>query len=98
MPDRQDYLERLKTAVQKLHNCWAVHQYSVPVHEEFQGKTFWCNVEIFDLTGHPQAARCYAWSHRSGQNNEQERFVAVLEIPPVMDARTAVRVATEGKK
>ena len=32
------------------------------------------------------------WSHREGKNDEGERFVAVLEIPPVVSAETAVRV------
>jgi hypothetical protein len=36
----------------------------------------------------------YAWSHLDGQNDERTRFVAVLEIPPVVSAETAVRVQT----
>jgi len=47
---------------------------------------------FFDLTGHPEAKRAYAWSHLDGQNDERTRFVAVLEIPPVVSAETAVRV------
>jgi len=49
-------------------------------------------VEVFDLTGDPKAKRAYAWSHREGKNDEGERFVAVLEIRPVVSAETAVRV------
>jgi len=61
------------------------------------------DVEVFDLTGHPKAKRAYAWSHVHGKNDEGERFVAVLEIPPVESALTAVRVqivkdAKKGKK
>jgi hypothetical protein len=48
--------------------------------------------EVFDLTGHPKAKRCYAWSHLDGANDERTRFVAVLEIPPVDSAVSAVRV------
>ena len=48
--------------------------------------------EIFDLTGHPKAKRCYAWLDASGPHNEFMRFVAVLEIPPVDSAVTAVRL------
>ncbi len=33
-----------------------------------------------------------AWSHLDGAKDERERFVAVLEIPPVVSAETAVRV------
>jgi hypothetical protein len=33
-----------------------------------------------------------AWSHLEGKNDEGERFVAVLEIPPVDSAKKAVQV------
>jgi len=50
------------------------------------------DVEVFDLTDHPKAKRAYAWSHIDGKDDQDERFVAVLEIPPVKSAETAVRV------
>ncbi len=50
-------------------------------------------VEVFDIPKHSKAPRCYAWSHRQGHNDADERFVTVLEIPPVKDAHTAVQVA-----
>jgi len=91
--NNQEYIERLKLAVEQLHNCSAIYVSTVPVHEKFDGKTVWQGeVEIFDLTGHPKAKRCYAWSHLEGEDDEDERFVAVLEIPPVDSAVTAVRV------
>jgi hypothetical protein len=63
------------------------------VHEVFQGKTIWKgDVEVFNLTGHPKAKRCYAWSHLDGENDARTRFVAVLEIRPVDSARRAVQV------
>jgi hypothetical protein len=63
------------------------------VHEVFQGKTVWeGDVEVFDLHGHAKAKRAYAWSHLDGKHDERTRFVAVLEIPPVESAETAVRV------
>ena len=93
MENRQDYLDRLQVAVQQLHGCGAVHRATVPVHEVFRGQTVWQgDVEVFDLTGHPKAKRCYAWSHLDGPNDERTRFVAVLEIPPVVSAETAVQV------
>jgi hypothetical protein len=59
----------------------------------FCGKTVWQgDVEVFDLAGHPKAKRAYAWSHLDGAKDERTRFVAVLEIPPVVSAETAVRV------
>jgi hypothetical protein len=101
--NKRDYIARLQVAVSQLHNCGAVWRSTVPVHEMFQGKTVWQgDVEVFDLNGHPKAKRAYAWSHLDGAKDERERFVAVLEIPPVESAVTAVRVQivkdAKGKK
>ena len=86
-------MAKIQVAVQQLHNCGAVWRETVLVHEVFRGKTVWQgDVEVFDLHGHPKAKRCYAWSHLDGPNDERTRFVAVLEIPPVESAETAVRV------
>jgi len=74
---------------------------TVPVHEVFRGETVWQGeVEVFDLTGHPKAKRAYGWSHREGPNDEGERFITVLEIPPVESAITAVRasIVSDAKK
>lgn len=81
-------------AVSQLHECGAIYRETVPVHEVFNGQTVWQGeVEVFDLSGHPKAKRAYAWSHREGENDEGERFVAVLEIPPVVSPVTAVRAS-----
>lgn len=87
--------------IHQLHGCGSQHVETVPVHEVFRGQTVWQGkVEVFDLTGHPKAKRCYAWSHREGKNDEGERFVAVLEIPPVKSALTAVQasIISDAKK
>ena len=90
---KQDYIAQLQVAVSQLHDCGAVWRETVAVHEVFQGKTAWQgNVEVFDLNGHPKAKRAYAWSHLDGAKDERERFVAVLEIPPVDSAQKAVQV------
>jgi hypothetical protein len=74
--------------ITQLHECDALHTASVPVHEVFQGQTAWEGVvEVFDLIGHPKAKRCYAWTY-----GEPEEFITVLEIPPVVDAQSAVKV------
>jgi hypothetical protein len=49
--------------IQHLHGCGAAWVESMPVHEVFRGKTVWRgDVEVFTLTGHPKAKRCYGWS------------------------------------
>jgi hypothetical protein len=58
------------------------------VHEVFIGKTIWeGHVEVFDLDGHPKAKRCYGWTY-----GESEEFITILELPPVTDAQSAVKV------
>ncbi|MBI5772168.1 MAG: hypothetical protein HZA89_00315 [Verrucomicrobia bacterium] len=97
----KEYIERLQMVIHQLHGCGSQHVETVPVHEVFRGQTVWQGkVEVFDLTGHPKAKRCYAWSHREGKNDEGERFVAVLEIPPVKSALTAVQasIISDAKK
>jgi hypothetical protein len=84
----KDYIARLQTTIQHLHNCAAVHRETVPVYEVFEGKTAWQgDVECFDLTGHPKANRCYAWSY-----GDPEEIIAILELPPVKTAQDAVKV------
>jgi hypothetical protein len=99
--NKKDYIARVQVALMQLHNCGATWRETVPVHEVFHGQTVWQGeVEVFDLQDHPKAKRAYAWSHRDGKNDGGERFVAVLGIPPVVSALTAVRVSivADGKK
>jgi hypothetical protein len=57
------------------------------VLERFEGKTVWIGeVLVFELLDHPGATRCYAWEV-DGQ------VTAVLGVPPVDSAQTAVRAA-----
>ncbi len=94
MANSRTYLAKLQIAVSHLHKCGCRHVASVPVHETFRGQTVWQGqVEVLDLVGHPKAKRCYAWSHCTGPNDRDENFVAVLELPPVTSAQTAVRAA-----
>jgi hypothetical protein len=92
--NKHDYLARLQLAIEHLHDCAATWRESVPVCENFRGKTLWKGeVEVFDLHGHAKAKRAYGWSHPEGADNKGERFVAVLEIPPVDSPQTAVKIS-----
>ncbi len=74
--------------VEQLHKCKAEHVESVPITETFRGKTVWHGkVEVFALTGHPKATRCYGWSY-----DEPEQFITILELPPVKSAQDAAKV------
>jgi hypothetical protein len=80
--------------IHKLHGAKATHVESVPVTETFQGKTVWDGVvEVFDLEGHPDTDRAYAWSHDTDDPKQPRRHVTVLHIPPAISPITAVRTA-----
>lgn len=90
----KDYIERIKQVIFHLHKVDSEHVNSVPVEERFRGRTIWKGiVEVFSLIRHPRAKRCYAWSHPEGDDNKGERFVTVLEIPPVDSPQTAVKIS-----
>ena|SRR5687767_15217209 len=89
-----DYIEELQAALLNLHGVSSTYVESVPVLEEFNGETIWQGeVEVFDIRGHPKAKRAYAWGHATGENDQARRYVAVLELPPVISPQTAVKAA-----
>jgi hypothetical protein len=84
-------MKELQKAIKRLHGCDSQHVETVPVKETYQGQTLWDGeVEVFRLKGHPKANLCYAWSFDQGDGRTQH--VAVLGIPPVENAATAVKV------
>ena len=91
----QTDVKRLQKAIKETRRCDSRHVESVPVVEQFEGQTAWeGTVEVFDLIGHPQATRAYAWSYRDG---DQIKSVTILEIPPVDSPQSAVKVAIAAK-
>ncbi len=89
-----DYTLQLIQAIRRLHGVKATYLETVPVKETFEGQTVWDgDVEVFTIRGHPKAKKAYAWAHATGRNDQAKRFVAVLELPPVKDAQTAVQAA-----
>jgi hypothetical protein len=87
------YISELQDVIRKLHGVESRHLESVPVKEEFQGKTVWEGiVEVFEIHGHPKASRIYAWSHET-DDPKKPRRVTVLHIAPITSAAAAVRAA-----
>lgn len=79
-------------AIRHMHGCEGTFVESVPVRETFQGQVVWDGeVQVFDVTGHPKATRCYAWSHAA--EGSRRRFVVVLHAPPVDSPVAAVRAS-----
>ena len=88
------YLQKLRAAITRLHGCEAAHVMTIPVTEKRDGKIIWeGDVELFNLRGHSDAIACYAWSFMDDSRVEQ--FSAILKLPPVVSAETAVRAAME---
>ena len=94
MANKHDYLAALRAAIAQLHRCGAVWLRTEHVHESFQGKTVWNgDVEVFSLIQHPKARYAYAWADLDGKDDSKTRYVAILEKPPVKDAKTAVQAS-----
>ena len=86
------YLEELETVIVKLHGCEAKAVETVSVEEVYKGRTIWKgDVTIFELTGNPRARRCYAWGLPDEVGSLE--ITTILEIPPVISAEMAVKVA-----
>ena len=84
--------QALRDAIRRLHGCEPTWVESAPVRETFEGDVVWEGlVDVFDLEGHPETTRCYAWSHVT--NEGKTRYVAVLHVPPVDSPQAAVRAA-----
>jgi hypothetical protein len=89
-----NYLDELKAVIKRLHGVEATYIQSVPVKEKFQGKTIWEGmVEVFEIKGHPQTERVYAWSHDTDDPKKPKRHVTVLHIAPILSAEAAVKAA-----
>jgi len=85
-------VERLRKAIRDLHGLDSEHVESVHVHETFQGKTVWeGDVQVFQIHGHPQAQRAYAWSYIGDAG--EVRYLAVLGVPPIDSPQKAVQAA-----
>jgi hypothetical protein len=85
------YIDFLAEAIERTHNAKATHIESVPIREEFNGRTVWDGeVEVFDLEDHPNAGRCYAWGFESDDGTGKQA-VAVLVLPPIDGPRRAVQ-------
>jgi hypothetical protein len=78
----------MQMVIRHLHRCDATYLHTERVKETFRGDTVWeGDVEVFELTGHPEAKWCYGWSY-----GEPEEFITILQLPPVKTANDAVKV------
>ena len=94
MMNGKNYLMWLPLAIQESHGGSAIHRETFFVYEAFSRDIVWeGEVEVFEITGHPTAKRCYDWLQGKDLDDQGERFVTILEIPPVVSPETAVRTS-----
>jgi len=87
-----NYIPELRDPIRRLHGCDAAHSRTETVRREIDGRLLWHGrVEVFALSGHDRALRCYAWGHL--HESGQWEVTTVLAIPPVISAETAVLAA-----
>lgn len=91
---KNEYIERLKLAVEKRYNCRAEWIGTGPVKEVVEGKTIWeGSVETFVLMSHSKAKHAYAWKRDQKAGSEDNNIVTALGIQPVDSPQTAVKLA-----
>ena|SRR5665213_1409176 len=83
----------LRAAIEAQHGGHATLAQTVPVRETFKGQAVWEGVvHVFDLEGHPSAARAYAW-FSAIDGSDKRRVYAVLGIGAIKTPLDAVRAA-----
>jgi hypothetical protein len=82
-------------AIRERHSCEATFAESVRVQLTPRdcGTTWNGEVHLFDVSGHPLALRCYAWSEVDESGGRVVH--TVLVFPPVNTASDAVRAEHE---
>ena len=89
-----DYHSQLKEFIRKRHGCDAKHVETVPVSVFNWDNGPWeGSVEVFDVTGHEKAKRCYAWGIPDRDDPSKLEMTAVLEMDPVDSPESAVIAA-----
>jgi hypothetical protein len=87
----KSHIEELQDTIRRLHGVESNHIETVPVKEDFEGKTVWeGDVEVFELQDHPKAKKAYAWMHGL-DDTKAKRHVTVLAVPPITSPEAAVK-------
>lgn len=82
--------ERLKDAIETMEQAKATHVRSNRVLELLGQQVAWQGqVETFDLEGHHEASRCYAWTWED--ESGQSQYAVILHRPPVDSPDRAVK-------
>jgi len=89
------YEAAIQKAFKELHGCNCEYFETISVKETWNGQTVWeGDVEAFKLFLHPHVNWGWAWAYDKGKGCE---IVTVLAVPPLRDAKDAVRAFIVGK-
>ena len=88
------YANQLKRLIETQHGAKSTFVKSVRIHRASEGQANWDGmVHVFDLNGHPNAKRAFAWSSPiSGSSGP--RFFAVLQMGAITTPIQAVKAAS----
>lgn len=87
-----EYLANLSDAVTAMHGVSCTHSSTARVIETMDGKEVWNgDVEVFELSGHANATKAFAWGYKDEQC--EIKYMAVLNVPPIDSPREAVQAA-----
>lgn len=85
---------QLKQVIKSQHGVASTFAKSVRVHQTGLNQADWDGfVHVFDLEGHPNARRAFAWSLRIS-GSTQSRFFAVLQTSQIATPLKAVKAAS----
>jgi hypothetical protein len=86
--------DQLKRVIKAQHGVASTFAKSVRVHRTSGNQADWDGVvHVFDLKGHPNASRAFAWSLRIS-GSTQSRFFAVLQTSQIATPLKAVKAAS----
>lgn len=86
-------VDELRRAVEAQCGAHAKLDQASAVRETFRGSAIWeGTVHVFDLEGHPTAARAYAWSSPI-EGSTKPRFFVVLHLGAIKSPLDAVQAA-----
>ena len=85
---------QLRHVIKSQHGVASTFAKSVRVHQAGLNQADWDGfVHVFDLEGHPNASRAFAWSLRIS-GSTQSRFFAVLQTSQIATPLKAVKAAS----
>ena len=87
----KQYISKLQSVIENSYQCRATHRRTVTTRAS-RDPNWPAQVEVFWLSGHPVAKRCFAWADPINAS----QIFTVLEIPPVIGAATAIQSALAG--